>query len=190
MSRLSTFIWLFYAIAFGIVFDSPKSFLLIFLILPFVLSPSPFFWVREFTPEQREVPWVLWGGFYKTINFIENNISEDAVFLIDGGGIGCTGASANYGERIFPLTSRKIFYFTDTCWAQYDMEDYEKKVDIYNKISINPDDKRALELLKSYNVTHVYVGPYSIGLNSTLFLNSKHYSEVFRYGNTHIFQID
>ena len=47
--------------------------------------------------------------------------------------------------------------------------EYEKRVELYRKISINPNDKNALRELKTYGVTHVYIGPNSLGLNKELF---------------------
>ena len=127
--------------------------------------------------------------FHKAMDFIKEEVPENATFLIDGGGCGCMGASASYGERIFPLTSRKIFYFTNYCWAKYDRDEYFKRVDLYRRIGIEPDDTEALEELKNYNVTHVFVGSKSVGFHPYPFAHSKNYEMIYNESGFQIFKI-
>jgi len=182
--------WIVYTIAFALVLEDPRINILFFTIFIFVQSQSPLFLITHLVPmENPAVPWVIWPEFFDTMKFIEENVSQDATFLIDGGGAGCTGANPSYGERIFPSTSRKIFYFTDYCWSLYDKQDYQKRVDIYRSISINPDDEDALDGLKFYNVTHVYIGKYHVGLNPRLFQKSYHYELIFKKGGDYVFEI-
>ena len=132
--------------------------------------------------ENPSVPWIIWPGHSDTMSFIGKNVSKDATFLIDGGGAGCTGANPSYGERIFPSTSRKIFFFTDYCWSLYDKQDYQNRVDIYRGIAIDPDNEDVIDKLKSYNVTHVYIGKYHVGLKPELFQNSANYQLIYTNG--------
>jgi uncharacterized membrane protein len=140
--------------------------------------------------ENPAVPWIIWPEYNDMIRFIQQSIPPNATFLIDGGGAGCTGANPSYGERIFPLTSRKIFYFTDYCWAEYNRTDYQNRVELYRRVSINPDDDKTFKELKSYNITHVYVGPYSVGLKAQLFSKSEKYKLVFEKNGNYIFQLN
>jgi hypothetical protein len=183
--------WIIYSFAIAIFLDRPIINFALLAFFFFVESSSPLFLFISLRPMANPpVPWVIWPDYSSVIQFIKNNVPLNATFLIDGGGTGCTGANPSYGERIFPLTSRKIFYFTDYCWAQYNITDYENRVDLYRRLSINPNDKIALFELKDYNVTHVYIGPYSIGLNSTLFLNSNNYKLIFEKDGSYVFTIN
>ena len=171
---------------------SKSSFNLIFLlVLSVVIQPSLIFYILNLHPvyETGHIPWIIWPEFKEVMEFIKQNVPLDSTFLIDGGGAGCTGASSSYGERIFDLTSRKIFYFTDYCWAEYDENDYRKRLEIYRKISINPDDKDSIISLKNFNVTHVFIGPISVGLDKNLFLNSKYYKLTYERNDFYIFEI-
>jgi len=166
-----------------------------FLMGLFYYIPSPTVSYYINVLKQTEIdnkniyPWVIWNDFYKAIGFIKTNTSSDSVFLIDSGGAGCFGSSSSYGDRIFPLTSRRPFYFTDYCWAVWDLDDYENRVNLYREISINPNNDTLINNLKEYNVTHVFIGPYDVGLNYTLFKNSKHYEEMFNENRFSIFKI-
>ncbi len=184
--------WFFYSIGIGLILSDKKLNLLILLLIIFTrLPPSPFSYFNlSPTYHQGQVPWIVWKSFYDAINFIKYNTSLNSTFLIDGGGAGCTGASASYGERIFPLTSRKIFYFSDYCWAEYDREEYRKRVDLYRNISINPNNQEIINILKrEYGVTHVFIGPTDVGLNKNLFNNSTFYKLVYENDDFRIFEI-
>jgi hypothetical protein len=184
--------WFFYSIAFGLVLsDKNINLLLLILIAITTLVPSIFsYFILQPTYTSSQIPWIIWNSFYDAIDFIKHNIPLNSTFLIDGGGAGCTGASASYGERIFPLTSRKIFYFSDYCWAEYDKEEYRKKVEFYRNISINPNDFQLVRALKEkYNITHIFIGPTDIGLNKKLFNNSSLYKLVYENKDFEIFEI-
>ncbi len=190
-SRMTVFIWIFYSFAFGFFVDDKRALLVLLLIFPIIISPSVLFWVGKLNLSNRQMtPWILWPGFFKAIDFIKTSTPLNSTFMIDGGGAGCTGASGNYGERIFPLTSRKIFYFTNDCWAHYNVSDYEGMVALYNSISINPNNQTAISMLKKYGVSYIYVGPYSVGLSRILLEESSNYSEVFNFDETSIFRIN
>jgi len=181
--------WIVYTMAFALVLESLHVNLAIIPIFFFLESQSPLFLVAYMKPiENPVVPWIIWPEYYDMISFIKESVPPNATFFIDGGGAGCTGANPSYGERIFPLTSRKIFYFTDYCWADYDKAEYQKKVELYRKVSINPNDDNAIEEMKSYGITHVYVGPYSVGLKPELFQAAK-YEKVFEKNGNFIFRI-
>jgi len=139
--------------------------------------------------EPTIVPWVVWSEHSNAMNFIKDNTSLESIFLVDGGGSGCIGSGSSYGERIFPLTSRRIFYFTNYCWADYNKTEYRRRVDIYRRISIDPDDSEALAELKGYNVTHVFIGPGHVGLDPVLFSNSTNYELVYDEDNFQIFEV-
>jgi hypothetical protein len=191
--RVVTNLWIIYAFGFSSFFTNPILNIAILPVFYFVPSPSTIYFLNILTPVEKTepeiLPWVVWSEYYDAMNFIKKNTSENSVFLVDGGGSGCFGASASYGERIFPLTSRKVFYFTDYCWANYDKSDYRHRVDIYRRISINPNDSEALENLKEYGVTHVFIGPSDVGLKFELFSGSKNYELVYNEKNFKIFEI-
>lgn len=190
LHRNSEFNWMFYSAGFSLALSEPPLNLATIPIFYYVESPSLPYYIRILEPrtEMRVNQWVIWPGYEDMIKFIRKNVPKNATFLIDGGGAGCTGASSSYGERIFSLTSRKIFYFTDYCWAEYNRSEYEKRVDLYRKISINPDSE-ALKELKNYSVTHVYIGPNSVGLKEKLFEKSKNYRKIYDENDFAIFKI-
>lgn len=184
--------WFFYSIGFGLIFsDKILNLFILFLIALTTLSPSVFSYFNLYpTYNQGQIPWIVWNSFYDAINFIKHNTQLNSTFLIDGGGAGCTGASASYGERIFPLTSRKIFYFSDYCWANYDKEEYRKRVELYRKISINPNNLEIINMLKQkYGITHIFIGPTDVGLNKNLFNNSTFYKLIYENKDFRIFKI-
>ena len=183
--------WFFYSIGLGLLLNDKKLNLLILALIAITkLSPSIFsYFELQTTYEKGQIPWVVWSSFYDAIDFIKQNTSKDSIFLIDGGGAGCTGASASYGERIFPLTSRKIFYFSDYCWAQYDEGEYRKKVTIYREFSINPSNIHIIQELKRYGITHVFIGPTDVGLDKNLFNNSSLYKLIYENKDFKIFKI-
>jgi hypothetical protein len=114
------------------------------------------------------------------------NTPVDSIFLIDGGSSGITeGHLGSHGDRIFPETSRRIFYYS----GLMDTQEYQRRVDMYRRIAINPDDEVALDELRGYNVTHVYIGPTDVGLMADLFLESENYELLWRSGDVFIFKI-
>jgi len=193
MSRLVSALWLSYSIGMGSILTVPLLNAFLMGLFYYIPSPTVSYYINVL--KQTEIdnkniyPWVIWNDFYKAIGFIKTNTSSDSVFLIDSGGAGCFGSSSSYGDRIFPLTSRRPFYFTDYCWAVWDLDDYENRVNLYREISINPNNDTLINNLKEYNVTHVFIGPYDVGLNYTLFKNSKHYEEMFNENRFSIFKI-
>lgn len=183
-------LWFIYPVAFSIFLKDWKVNFLILLLFFWIESQSPLFllwYLRDDGPEG--VPWVVSPSFFEVMEFIKSNVSEDAKFLIDGGGAGCTGASPSYGERIFPLTSRKIFFFTNYCWADYDKKKYEHRVEIYRMISINPDDENAFLQLKKHGVTHIYIGKKHVALKPELFLRSQKYELIYQKDGEYVFQV-
>jgi len=193
LSRFLTSTSIFYPMVMPNMLNyMPLNFLFIGASI-FFNSPSVLFYLKNLQPmvdTGLTVRTVVWPEFNDAANFIKKNTPENSTFLIDGGGAGCLGFSSSYGERIFPLTSRKIFYFTNYCWADYNRTDYSARVDVYRKIAENPSDLQAVQMLKNYGVTHVYVGPDDFVLNSTLFLNSAYFKEIFHENSTYIFKLN
>jgi hypothetical protein len=189
--RVCSLLWLPYAIFVGYFFND--TLFNLFMLVPLFLMQSPsilFMTNTILNYPERVVPYVNFVEFNRMVGWIKQNTSINSTFLIDGGGSGCTGASANYGERLFPLTDRRIFYFTDYCWAEYNTTEYEKRVDIYRRISINPDDKEALQELKDYGVNYVFVGDRPVGFNRTLFEESENYELEYNQSNLEIFKVN
>jgi len=173
MLRVTSFIWLPYSLVLGYKINKPWMFSILLPILFFVQSPSILYLINALHYHQEIfVPFIDFHRFNRAMDFIREEIPENATFLIDGGGAGCTGASASYGERIFPLTSRKIFYFTNYCWANYSREEFKKRVDLYRRVSINASC--CVDELKSYNVTHVFIGEKWVGFDPKYFNNSNY----------------
>ena len=192
-SRIISALWMIFAIGFGNFLTSPPLNVVILPMFYYVPSSSILYYINVL--EQKEgiepkvYPWVLWDDYYKAIDFIKKEVPLNATFLIDSGGAGCFGSSSSYGDRIFSLTSRKPFFFTDYCWAVWDFEDYERRMDIYRWVSINPDNSTIIRMLKEYGVTHVFIGPNDVGLKYELFKNSTHYEEIYNERGFIIFKI-
>jgi len=174
-----------------LIFNDNKLNLILLLLIANTKIPPSLFSYFDLHPDydKGQVPWIIWNSFYEAISFIKYNTPENSTFLIDGGGAGCTGASASYGERIFPLTSRKIFYFSDYCWAKYDENEYRMRVSIYRELSINPSDEKLIKKLKEYNVTHIFIGPTDVALNKNLFYNSSFYKLIYENRDFKIFEV-
>jgi hypothetical protein len=183
--------WFFYSLGFALIFNDNKLNLILLLLIATTKIPPSLFSYFDLHPNyyKGQVPWIIWNSFYEAISFIKYNTPENSTFLIDGGGAGCTGASASYGERIFPLTSRKIFYFSDYCWAKYDENEYRMRVSIYRELSINPSDEKLIKKLKEYNVTHIFIGPTDVALNKNLFYNSSFYKLIYENRDFKIFEV-
>jgi len=188
LMRVTTFLWLPYSLVLGQKINKFYYFLILIPMFFFIQSPSIFYLIYslKFKPELY-TPLVNFHKFNRAMNFIREEIPENATFLIDGGGSGCTGTSASYGERIFPLTSRKIFYFTDYCWANYNRTEFEKRVDLYRRVSIN--SSCCMDELKDYNITHVFIGERWIALNPRHFENNINYELVYDENGNKIFKI-
>jgi hypothetical protein len=177
--RITTFLWLPYIFIFGYTFKKFK-YLSFLIILFFITSPSIFYLTYSLNyNSDLFVPLVDFNKFNNAMDFIKNNIPENVTIIGDGGGSGCQGASAAYSERIFPLTSRKTFYFTDYCWAEYNRSEFVKRVDIYRRFSINPNDKDVLNELKEYNVGYVFIGKKRVGFDPKYFYNSTNFKVVY-----------
>ena len=186
--RITSFIWLAYSLFLGYKINKPWMLLLLLPILFFVQSPSILYLINALHYHQDIfVPFVDFHKFNKAMDFIRREVPENATFLIDGGGAGCTGASASYGERIFPLTSRRIFYFTNYCWANYNRTEFKKRVDLYRRVSINASC--CINELKSYNVTHVFIGEKWVGFDPKYFLNNSNYRLIYDEDGYKIFEI-
>ncbi len=149
---------------------------------PWILAKIPEIDMTNFDP--------VAPGEKEAFSFIREKTPKSAVFLIDGPGIGCVGGQAgSHGERIFPETGRRVFLFTNYCWANYDKGEFFRKIDIYRRISINPDDPSALSELISSGATHLYLGPSSLGLDRSLLSESANYKKIFSSGGAEIFEI-
>lgn len=187
LGRIIVIIWIVYAIFFSSI--HPIFSAILALISFFIFSPSIYFYSLNLKEVEvpGQIPWIVSKEFQDVIEFIDKNLPENSTFLIDGGGAGCTGASASYGERIFPLTSRKIYYFSDYCWANYNFTEYQRRVEIYNQISINPCEM--YETVKAENITHIFIGPSSICLNKTLFENCVYYKKIYERNGYAIFKV-
>lgn len=192
--RSADYIKIIYPISFSFLFDHP-------LFIGISLFSSPFIentpvWYYYHIPDRIEKRYEF---FFDTVNdnevkafeFIRKNTPENSTFLIDSGGAGCLGGQPfSHGERIFPLTSRKVFYFMNSCPMKIDWKDYQHRVELYRKISINPNDEKTLDELKNkYNVTHIYIGPNHVGLNPKLFKASKNYELIYHEEGVYIFKI-
>jgi len=191
--RSADYLKIVYPVSYSLLFSHP-AFVGIALVASPLVENTPI-WYYLNVPENVKEEYkfffdVVGKDELKAFEFIKNNVSEDAIFLIDGGGAGCVGARPfSHEERMFPLTSRRVFYFTNSCPFQFDWKDYQKRVDIYRRISINPNDATTLEELKRYNVTHVYVGPNSVGLQPLLLSSSANYKMIYHEGNVTIYEI-
>jgi len=186
--RLNSLMWITYAVSLGYFFSENKLNLIFIPILFFVPSPSiPWLINALYNQANIFVPFADFHKFNQAMSFIINNIPENATFLIDGGGSGCTGASASFGERIFPMTSRKIFYFTDYCWAIYNRDEFMKRTDLYRRVSINTSC--CIDELKEYNITHVFIGERFVGLNPNLFMNDTNYKLIYDKEGYRIFEL-
>jgi len=183
-----------YPISFSFLFNHPLFIGISFISSPFVQNTPVWYYYN--IPDRVEGKYqfffdVVDDNELKAFEFIKENISENATFLLDDGGAGCLGGQPfSHGERIFPLTSRKLFYFTNSCPLKIDWDDYQHRVDLYRNISINPDNDEILNELKdNYNVTHIYIGPVHVGLNPELFKRSKNYELVYHEKEIYIFEI-
>jgi hypothetical protein len=191
--RNADYVKLIYPISFSFAFDNPIIAAISLISSPYV--PNTPFWYFYNVPEK------LTGeaaAFFDTVSkeelkafdFIKENTSINSVFILDGGGAGCVGGQvSSHGERIFPLTSRNVFYFTNFCPGIFDLDEYQKRVDLYRELAINPNNESTILELKHYNVTHIYIGPSHVGLNPDLFMNSRNYRLVFHENRTYIFEI-
>jgi hypothetical protein len=190
--RAGDYVKVVYPFSFSLIFNHP-----IFLGLSLIGSPfvenTPIWYLYnvpdKLTEEDKPFYDVVNKEEMKAFDFIKEKTPENSMFLIDSGGAGCVGGQTfSHGERIFPLTSRRVFYFSNSCPLNIDWNEYQKRVDLYRQISINPDDEKALEELKEYGVTHVYIGPYHVGLKPEMFMNSNKYEMVYN-NEVYIFEI-
>jgi hypothetical protein len=188
--RITALLWIPYALVMGKYFNNMKYNALLLVLLFLVPSPGILYSINAvYNHPDRFIPLIDFQPFNKAMGWIRGNTPLNSTFIMDGGGAGCTGASASYGERIFPLTSRKIFYFTDYCFADYNRSEYEKRVDIYRRISINPDDEGALNQLHLYNVTYVFIGKWKVGFDYPYFARSQNYELVYNDSGINIFKV-
>jgi len=188
--RITSFLWIPYALVMGKYFNNVRYNTLLLALLLVVPSPSILYSINAVhNYPDRFIPLIDFKPFNKAMDWIKINTPQNSTFLIDGGGSGCTGASASYGERIFPLTSRKVFYFTDYCFADYDRNEFEKRVEIYRRISINPDDEWALDQLHLYSVNYVFIGKWKVGFDYPYFARSKNYELVYNDSGINIYKI-
>ncbi|PIO00518.1 hypothetical protein COT72_00380 [archaeon CG10_big_fil_rev_8_21_14_0_10_43_11] len=188
--RQTLIVWLFYAIAFSRVLTRTRINTIIVIAFVLVASPSPLFFFSTIVQGTfaSSIP-VPDASFYHAMDFIRENVSLNATFLIDGGGAGCVGRSSSYGERIFPITSRKVWYFTNTCWSAYNYTEYASRVALYHVLTLNPNNQTLHDQLLAKGVTHVFIGSFSTGLSRALFSKSMYYTEVFSDANTSIFKV-
>lgn len=192
--RSADYIKIVYPFSYSFLFSHPLFIGISFVSSPFIENTPVWYYYN--IPSRIEEKY---KSFFDVVNetelkafeFIKKNISEEATFLIDDGGAGCVGGQPfSHGERIFPLTSRKLFYFTNSCPLKFDWEEYQRRVDLYRNISINPNNVEALNELKDkYNVTHIYIGSNHVGLEPSMFKSSKNYKLVYDDEGIYIFEI-
>jgi hypothetical protein len=128
--------------------------------------------------------------FYRTVSinelevfeYIKSHTPSNSTFLIDGAGSFHYGS---HGDRIFLMTSRRILYY-DLFMEQ---SEYQSRLDLFRRITVNPDDEVAIESLKGYNVSHIYIGPGDIILNPELFSDSIYYNLIWQKGEVYVFEI-
>ncbi|MCW1296088.1 MAG: hypothetical protein OH319_00205 [Candidatus Parvarchaeota archaeon] len=184
---------LIYPISFSLVFDNPIIVGISLILSPYI--PNTPFWYFYMVPEKLDKEAAAFFDVVseeelKAFEFIRKNTPINATFILDGGGAGCVGGQTfSHGERIFPLTSRKVFYFTNFCPGLFDLREYQERVDLYRELAIEPNNESTIMKLKKYNVTHVYIGPAHIGLNPELFIMSRNYKLIFHENNTYVFEI-
>lgn len=192
--RSADYVKIVYPISFSLIFNHPLFIGISLISSPFVENTPVWYYLNvpdNLKKEQQFFFDVVSKNELRAFEFIKENVSENAIFMIDGGGAGCVGGQPfSHGERIFPLTSRKLFYFTNSCPFNFDWKNYQKRVDLYRNISIDPNDGEALDELKNkYNVTHIYIGSNHVGLEPKLFKASKNYRLVYHDEEVYIFEI-
>ena len=188
MLRLNSLMWITYAMAYGYFFNKHKLNLILIPILFLIPSPSfPYLINALYNQADIFVPFADFHKFNKAMAWINENTPINSTFLIDGGGSGCTGASASFGERIFPLTSRRIFYFTDYCWAIYDRDEFMRRVELYRKVSIDPSC--CIDELKEYGIDYIFIGERWVGLNPRKFEEAG-YELVYNESGYRIFKVN
>jgi hypothetical protein len=181
--RFSTFPKMLYPLATSIFFSDPSSAIILTGMSFFVERTPAWYAMNDFNNTYLDI---VTSEEIDAYEFIRQNVPEEATFLIDGGGQGIfEGHSGSHGDRIFVLTSRRVFYYSGIM----ELGEYQKRLDVYRRISINPDNLAAIQELKDYGVTHVYVGPADVGLNENLFIKSENYELLWREGDVYIFEI-
>ncbi len=182
-SRFSTFPKIVYPISLSLLFNDVGS--ATFWTVMAIITPRSPIWYSlfDFNDTYLDVTTIEEIHAYE---FIKNNVPPDSIFLIDGGGEGIfEGHSGSHGDRIFILTSRRIFYYSGIM----DLEEYQKRVRIYRDVSINPNNQTAIQALKQHNITHIFIGPTDIGLDKDKFLESNNYEKLWQEGNVFVFKI-
>jgi hypothetical protein len=192
--RSADYVKIVYPISFSLLFNHPAFIVITLISSPFIENTPIWYYLNipnNIVKEQQFFFDIVNTNELKAFDFIKINVSENSTFLIDSGGAGCIGGQPfSHGERIFPLTSRKLFYFTNSCPTNFDLKEYQRKVDLYRKISIDPNDEKTLEELKNnYNLTHVYIGPNHVGLDPDMFETSKNYKLIYHENDIYIFEI-
>ncbi len=188
--RMLDFLKILYPLILAKLCYEHKPLIIIFLLVtPIILFTTPFYILNLGTETMPAVDPVMPEEF-SAFNFIKT-LPKDSVIMIDGGGTGCiAGSDGSHGDRIFPLTGKKVFLFTNYCWANYNRSEFERRLDLYRDLSINIDDTKTLDTLtKEYMVSHVYIGPTTLGLRSEDLRESNYYEEVFSENQTSVFQI-
>jgi hypothetical protein len=176
-----------YPVSFSLAFNNPIFTAISLVSSPFLSNTPVWFYLNlPFNNEYSSYYDVVTKDEIDAFEFIKNNVPLNSTFLLDGGGSGgIEGHIFSHGERIFPLTSRKILYNS----GLMEISDYQNMIEIYSKVAIDPNNEGNLMLLRKFNVTHVYIGPKSVGLNLNLFLNSKNYKLIFNEGEVFVFEI-
>lgn len=188
--RMIDFPKIVYPIALALLVDEHEPLILLLLLMtPFILFTAPYYYLNVNKPLMIGIDPVQKSEM-EAFEFIKN-LPKNSTIMIDGGGTGCiAGSHGSHGDRIFPLTEKKVFLFTNYCWADYNRLEFETRLSLYRQLSINVNDTDVLERLTNYyGVTHVYLGPRSLGLRNQDLRNSPYYEEVFNENKTSVFEI-
>ncbi|MBR9678263.1 MAG: hypothetical protein GOU97_03170 [Nanoarchaeota archaeon] len=188
--RMIDFPKFIFPMVFALLVDDNKPILIMFLLLlPFLIINPLYYFMNLNQPELESIDSVKKEEI-AAFQFIKT-LPENSTIMIDGGGTGCiAGSEGSHGDRIFPLTGKKVFLFTNYCWANYNRSEFEARLDLFRYLSINSNDTETLEkLTNDYGVTHIYIGPNSLGLRTHDLKKSGYYEEVFNENKTSVFEI-
>jgi len=158
---------------------------------PFNMTSKTRLWLNEFDVlADDDINLQLW---------MKQNLDDSSVILVSWGDAG----------QYIPVIAEKeaIFEFAgdlDSC--PLTREHSQKYRDLLKLLEISPDNPIALELLRYFNITHVYVGakestrlnspstskvnfPEYTVLNASLLNSARHYKLTYRMGSAWLFEV-